>query len=64
MEQKDKFALRWDNYEKTIVEVFQKIRGDYDFYDCTLVCNGIKINAHRYPGQFVILIFWFRFLEF
>ena len=62
MEQKDKFALRWDNYEKTIVEVFQKIRGDHHFYDCTLVCNGIKINAHRYPKQSVILIF--RFLEF
>ena len=51
MEEEGKCALRWDGFEKNIVGVFQKIREDQDFfdlYDCTLICNGTKINAHRY----------------
>ena len=43
----NKFALRWDDFEKNIIGAFKNLRSDEDFYDVTIICKDAKIHAHR-----------------
>uniref|UniRef100_A0A1B6E5M1 Broad-complex n=2 Tax=Clastoptera arizonana TaxID=38151 RepID=A0A1B6E5M1_9HEMI len=41
------FCLRWNNYQSSITSAFENLRGDEDFVDVTLACDGKSLKAHR-----------------
>lgn len=41
------FCLRWNNYQNSITTAFENLRGDEDFIDVTLACDGKTLKAHR-----------------
>jgi len=43
----DKFCLKWNDFESNISVAFQDLRGDKDFFDVTLACDGDQIQAHK-----------------
>ena len=47
MSSKEKFCLRWNDFEKNISGAFQEIRSDNDFFDVTLACEGDQVVAHK-----------------
>jgi len=44
---KEKFCLRWNDFEKNISGAFQEIRSDKDFFDVTLSCEDGQVSAHK-----------------
>lgn len=47
MSEGEEFCLRWNNYEKGIASVVQKLRLDEDFLDVSIFCSGSLVRAHR-----------------
>ena len=47
MGSKDKFCLRWNDFESNINSAFKELRGDKDFFDVTLACDDEQIQAHK-----------------
>ena len=48
MNDSEKFCLRWDDFQTSIVSSFGNMRKDDDFSDVTLICDGdLKIEAHK-----------------
>jgi len=47
MEASEAFSLRWDNFETNFRDAFKELRDAKDFFDCTLTCGSIQIQAHR-----------------
>ena len=45
--EREKFCLRWNDFESNISSAFQELRDDKDFFDVTLACDDEQINAHR-----------------
>lgn len=41
------FCLRWNNYQNNITAAFENLRGDEDFIDVTLACDGKTLKAHK-----------------
>ena len=44
---KEKFCLRWNDFERNISGGFQEIRSDKDFFDVTLGCEDGQVSAHK-----------------
>ena len=44
---KDKFCLKWNDFEANISKAFRQLREDKDFFDVTLVCDEDQIQAHK-----------------
>ena len=44
---KEKFCLRWNDFEKNISGAFEEIRSDKDFFDVTLSCEDGQVSAHK-----------------
>jgi len=47
MESKEKFCLRWNDFESNISHAFQELREDKDFFDVTLACDDDQLQAHK-----------------
>ena len=47
MEQKQHFALRWNDYKSSLVEALDGLRADEDFVDVTISCHGRQFKAHK-----------------
>ena len=47
MASKEKFCLRWNDFEKNIRGAFQEIRADKDFFDVTVACEEGQVSAHK-----------------
>ena len=47
MASKEKFCLRWNDFEKNISGAFQEIRNDKDFFDVTVACEEGQVSAHK-----------------
>ena len=47
MSSKEKFCLRWNDFEKNISGAFQEIRADKDFFDVTIACEEGQVSAHK-----------------
>ena len=43
----EKFCLKWNDYESNLSKSFDEIRKEKDFFDVTLVCEDIQIEAHK-----------------
>ena len=44
---KDKFCLKWNDFESNISAAFRELREDKDFFDVTLACDDDQIQAHK-----------------
>jgi len=44
---KEKFCLRWNDFEKNINSAFKELKDDKDFFDVTIVCADEQIQAHK-----------------
>jgi len=44
---KEKFCLKWNDFEANISEAFRELREDKDFFDVTLACDDDQIQAHK-----------------
>ena len=45
---KEKFCLRWNDFETNISTSFKELRDDQDFFDVTLACGDDKqVQAHK-----------------
>merc|ERR1711936_1345847 len=44
---RDKFCLRWNDFESNISGAFRELREDKDFFDVTLACDDDQIQAHK-----------------
>jgi len=44
---KEKFCLKWNDFESNISEAFRELREDKDFFDVTLACDDDQIQAHK-----------------
>ena len=44
---KEKFCLRWNDFENNISGAFRELRDDKDFFDVTLACDDEQIQAHK-----------------
>ena len=47
MASKEKFCLRWNDFEKNISGAFQEIRSDKEFFDVTLASENGQMSAHK-----------------
>jgi len=47
MATKDKFCLKWNDFESNISAAFRELREDKDFFDVTLACDDDQIQAHK-----------------
>ena len=47
MEVRDKFCLRWNDFETNISCAFREIREEQDFFDVTLACEDEQLKAHK-----------------
>jgi len=47
MSTSEKFCLRWNEFESNISVAFKDIREEKDFFDCTLSCGAMQIQAHK-----------------
>ena len=44
----EKFCLRWNDFESNISSAFRDLKGDKDFFDVSIVCEGEGvIEAHK-----------------
>merc|ERR1719312_748060 len=43
----EKFCLKWNDFESNISLAFRDIRGEKDFFDCTLSCGARQVQAHK-----------------
>ena len=43
----EKLCLKWNNFEDTVSQAFQKLRESGDFFDVTLACEDQYVEAHR-----------------
>ena len=44
----EKFCLKWNDFQQNIVQSFQDLRKESDFYDVTLVCEeDYQVEAHK-----------------
>lgn len=41
------FCLRWNNYQKNLMNVFDELLQNESFVDVTLACDGNSIKAHK-----------------
>jgi ethanolamine utilization protein EutA (predicted chaperonin) len=41
------YFLRWSNFSENIVTSLERLRGDEDFVDVTLACEGHSLKAHK-----------------
>jgi BTB/POZ domain len=41
------YFLRWSNFSDNIVTSLERLRGDEDFVDVTLACEGHSLKAHK-----------------
>ena len=48
MDENDYQKLSWADYKKNVVDMIKNLKDDPEFYDCTIICNDKKIQAHRY----------------
>ena len=44
---KEKFWLRWNDFENNLSGAFRELRDDKDFFDVTLACDDEQIQAHK-----------------
>ena len=44
---REKFCLRWNDFETNISSAFKELRNDKDFFDVTLACDDDQIQAHK-----------------
>ena len=44
---REKFCLRWNDFETNISLAFRELRDDKDFFDVTLACGDEQIQAHK-----------------
>jgi len=44
---REKFCLRWNDFETNISLAFRELRDDKDFFDVTLACDDEQIQAHK-----------------
>ena len=44
---REKFCLRWNDFESNISKAFQELRDDKDFFDVTLACEDEQVQAHK-----------------
>ena len=42
-----KFCLKWDGFQNSVLSVFDHLRQDEELVDVTLCCEGQKVMAHR-----------------
>eukprot|EP00092_Neocalanus_flemingeri_P030629 GFUD01033257.1.p1 GENE.GFUD01033257.1~~GFUD01033257.1.p1 ORF type:complete len:384 (+),score=84.19 GFUD01033257.1:22-1152(+) len=47
MGSKEKFCLRWNDFESNISCAFRELREEKDFFDVTLACDDSQIQAHK-----------------
>ena len=45
--EKEKFCLRWNDFERNISSAFKGLREDKHFFDVTLACANEQIQAHK-----------------
>ncbi|KAL1458682.1 hypothetical protein WDU94_008812 [Cyamophila willieti] len=41
------FALRWNDFQSSILSSFRHLRDEEDFVDVTLACDGCSFTAHK-----------------
>jgi BTB/POZ domain. len=41
------FALRWNDFQTSILSSFRHLRDEEDFVDVTLACDGCSFTAHK-----------------
>ena len=42
-----KFCLKWDGFQTSVISVFDHLRQDEELVDVTLCCEGHRVSAHR-----------------
>merc|ERR1711892_1379651 len=47
MSEREKFCLRWNDFETNLSSAFRDLRDDKDFFDVTLACDDDQIQAHK-----------------
>merc|ERR1712128_336399 len=47
MSEREKFCLRWNDFESNLSSAFRELRDDKDFFDVTLACDDDQIQAHK-----------------
>ena len=43
----EKLCLKWNDFQDIVQTSFAELRGDTDFTDVTLACEGRSIKAHK-----------------
>lgn len=43
----EKLCLRWNNFESNISGAIRELREDKDFFDVTLACDDVQLQAHK-----------------
>ena len=47
MATKEKFCLKWNDFESNISSAFKDIKDEKDFMDVTLACEESQVTAHK-----------------
>ena len=42
-----KFCLKWDAFQSSVITAFDLLRRDEELVDITLCCEGQRLKAHR-----------------
>eukprot|EP00091_Calanus_sinicus_P016995 TRINITY_DN36717_c0_g1_i1.p1 TRINITY_DN36717_c0_g1~~TRINITY_DN36717_c0_g1_i1.p1 ORF type:complete len:119 (-),score=19.72 TRINITY_DN36717_c0_g1_i1:93-449(-) len=45
--EREKFCLKWNDFETNISSAFRYLREDKDFFDVTLVCEDEQVQSHK-----------------
>ena len=45
--EREKFCLKWNEFETNVSTAFRELRDDKDFFDVTLACEGNQLEAHK-----------------
>jgi hypothetical protein len=41
------YCLKWNNFSDNILTSLESLRGDEDFVDVTIACEGQSLKAHK-----------------